>query len=59
VVSNSHRNQWVNKILYNLYNLSVSPRGSDLKEWIITLGFGPQTKDVDFDAPVIEDLKDG
>ncbi len=37
----------------------ASYKEEDLKEWIMSLGFGPQIVNVNLDSNIIEEFKDG
>jgi len=37
----------------------ASYKEEDLKEWIMSLGYGPQIINVNLDANIIEEFKDG
>ncbi len=41
------------------YRCLASSKNFDIKEWLISLGFGQQIKDIHFDANQIEEFKDG
>lgn len=37
----------------------VTSRGNDLKEWVASLGLGAQIADINFDANLLEEFRDG
>lgn len=41
------------------YDILANSKEADLKEWVISLGFGPQIKDINFEGNVIDEFKDG
>jgi len=45
--------------LFFYKQILATSKEADLKEWIISLGYGPQVSDLNIEDNVLEEFKDG